>query len=59
MQIYAPIAHRLGMQRIKWELEDLSLMYLDPIGYKSILDMLDRRRDDLEQFMDSMEKKIE
>ena len=58
MQIYAPIAHRLGMQRIKWELEDLSLMYLDPIGYKSILDMLDRRRDDLEQFMDSMEKKI-
>ncbi len=58
MQIYAPIAHRLGMQRIKWELEDLSLMYLDPIGYKSILDMLDRRRDDLEKFMDSMEKKI-
>ena len=58
MQIYAPIAHRLGMQRIKWELEDLSLKYLDPIGYKSILDMLNRRRDDLEKFMGSMERRI-
>ena len=58
MQIYAPIAHRLGMQRIKWELEDLSLKYLDPIGYKSILDMLGRRRSDLEKFMSSMELRI-
>ena len=38
MEIYAPIAHRLGMQRMKWELEDLSLKYLDPVGYQEIID---------------------
>ena len=40
MEIYAPIAHRLGMQRMKWELEDLSLKYLDPIGYDEIVSKL-------------------
>ena len=58
MQIYAPIAHRLGMQRIKWELEDLSLMYLDPVGYKAIMEAIDKRRPELEKFMKAMENKI-
>ena len=58
MEIYAPIAHRLGMQRAKWELEDLSLQYLDPQGYKEITQTLDRRMPELEAFMDSMKEKI-
>ena len=58
MEIYAPIAHRLGMQRAKWELEDLSLQYLDPQGYKEIMDTLERRMPELEAFMDQMKEKI-
>ncbi|MDY5611996.1 RelA/SpoT family protein [Dysosmobacter sp.] len=51
MEIYAPIAHRLGMQRIKWELEDLSLKYLDPIGYEEIVSKLDAKKPEYEAFM--------
>ena len=58
MQIYAPIAHRLGMQAIKWELEDLSLRYLDPVGYQTITDTIEARRPALEQFMTQMEGRI-
>lgn len=58
MQIYAPIAHRLGMQAVKWELEDLSLRYLDPIGYKAITDAIEARRPILEQFMAEREEEI-
>lgn len=40
MEVYAPIAHRLGMSNIKEELEDRSLCYLDPVGYRDITDAL-------------------
>ena len=59
MEIYAPIAHRLGMQRIKWELEDTSLRYLDPVGYKEISDELAARSAAHEEFMASVQKSIE
>jgi len=58
MEIYAPIAHRLGMQKVKWELEDLSLLYLDPIGYKEVTDVLSVRMETLESFMVSVEQRI-
>ena len=58
MEIYAPIAHRLGMQRVKWELEDLSLLYLDPIGYQEIVVQLDQRRKELDGFMEEIREKI-
>lgn len=40
MEVYAPIAHRLGMSNVKEELEDRSLRYLDPVGYQDITDAL-------------------
>ncbi len=58
MEIYAPLAHRLGMQRVKWELEDLSLIYLDPIGYQEIVVQLDARMEELSEFMDSVQERI-
>ena len=59
MEIYAPIAHRLGMQRIKWELEDTSLKYLDPVGYQEIADELAARSATHEEFLASIQKKIQ
>ena len=58
MEIYAPISHRLGMSRAKWELEDLSLKYLDPAGYEEITTTLEEKMPVLEEFMDSMKQKI-
>ncbi|MCQ2452445.1 MAG: HD domain-containing protein, partial [Oscillospiraceae bacterium] len=58
MEIYAPIAHRLGMQRFKWELEDLSIRYLDPIGYKAIADELAKREEQNAAFFDTVQSKI-
>ena len=59
MEIYAPIAHRLGMQRMKWELEDLSLKYLDPIGYDEIVSKLDAKRQEYEDFMRRTQDQID
>ena len=43
MQVYAPLAHRLGMQKIKQELENLGMQYLDPIGYGEVKDEIERK----------------
>ncbi len=59
MEIYAPIAHRLGMQRVKWELEDTSLQYLDPVGYQEIAEELARRSSAHEEFMAAIQAKLE
>ena len=58
MEIYAPIAHRLGMQKIKWELEDLSLKYLDPVGYQEIVEALDEKAAEYDGFMASIHDQI-
>jgi guanosine-3',5'-bis(diphosphate) 3'-pyrophosphohydrolase len=58
MEVYAPIAHRLGMQKIKWELEDLSLLYLDPIGYKEIVDGIKARGEMHQAFFETIQNRI-
>ena len=58
MDIYAPLAHRLGMQKIKWELEDTSLKYLDPEGYNEIMRYLDAHQAEADEFMKAIQSKI-
>ncbi len=58
MEIYAPISHRLGMQRVKWELEDLSLKYLDPVGYEEIVTKLAAESREHDQFMTTVQAQI-
>ena len=59
MEIYAPIAHRLGIQKIKWELEDLCLKYLDPIGYNEINIELSKKESEKEVFLNIVMSRIE
>ncbi len=58
MEIYAPLAHRLGMQKIKWELEDTSLKYLDPVGYREIGAELEKRSSAHEEFMNNIQNRL-
>ena len=57
MEIYAPIAHRLGIMRIEHEMEDRCLRYLDPIGYQEILDGLESRKAN-DDFLASVQNRI-
>jgi GTP pyrophosphokinase len=52
LDVYAPLAHRFGMSRIKDELEDLSLKYLNPRVYQEISQKLDLTREEMEQYID-------
>ena len=58
MDIYAPLAHRLGMQKIKWELEDTSLRYLAPQEYNDITNYLQAHQEEDETFMRTIQEKI-
>ena len=58
MDIYAPLAYRLGMQKVKWELEDIALRYIDPASYKAITDQLQAQKEKDEAFMRAVQEKI-
>lgn len=59
LEIYAPIAHRLGIRSVKEELEDLALKHLDPIAYKEINNLLALRKQHREQILEEIKQRIE
>ena len=54
LEIYAPLAHRLGMYSIKWELEDLCLRFIDPDAYYKLVDAVSQRRNEREKFINDI-----
>ena len=58
MEIYAPLAHRLGIKKVKEELEDISLRYLDPIAYHEIESQLALRKWDRKKFLEGIRHRI-
>lgn len=58
LEIYAPIAHRLGIRQFKEELEDLAIRYLDPIAYKEIENSLSMRKEEGEKFLTEIKQQI-
>ena len=54
LDVFAPLAHRLGISRIKWELEDLALRYLDPIAYYEIVESIDQKKHERDKYIEDV-----
>ncbi len=59
LDLYAPLANRLGVSQLKWEMEDLAFRYLEPQAYKQIADGLHERRSDRERFVAGFTRELE
>ena len=58
LSVFAPLAHRLGMYKIKWELEDLSLKYIDPVAFREIVEGISQKRQEREAYIDIIKRDI-
>ncbi len=59
MDIFSPLANRLGVWQLKWELEDLSFRFLEPENYQRIAQLLDERRQDRENYINKVVKQLQ
>lgn len=59
LSIYAPLAHRLGMAKIKWELEDMALYYLEPEIYKEIKRLIDAKKNERKEYIENIVTEID
>jgi GTP pyrophosphokinase len=59
LQVFAPLANRLGIWQIKWEMEDLSFRFLEPVTYKEIAHLLDEKRVERERYMVDLRQRMQ